>query len=56
MAVKIYKNGEKKDWGWNFDGSKYVPIMTDIKLALKKVLKIIGCNYKSGCRTTHVKI
>ena len=49
---KIYKNGKKEDWGWNFNGSKYVPIMTDIKPASEEVLKIILCNCKSSCKTT----
>ena len=52
MAAKIYKYGKEEDWGWNFDGSKYVPIMTDIKPVTKEVLKIILCNCKSSCKTT----
>ena len=54
MAGKIFKNGKEEDWGWNFDGSKYVPIMTDIKPALEEVLKIVRCNCKSSFDNVNV--
>ena len=46
--IRVFEPGAKVP----LNGSKYVPIMTDIKPAPEEVLKITLCNCKSNCKTT----
>jgi len=42
---------EASKWGWNVEGDKLLPVMSDVDAAPEQLLKMIHCKCKAACAT-----
>ena len=52
LQQRIGNNLCPNDWGWQYRDESLVPLITDRPVAPTRVLRIVSCGCKTGCRKT----